>query len=346
MTRALTSPRFRALNWHVLVLGLALCRLADAQPAEYPTIGFLAFDAKGCHSEAFQGGLRRLGLVENKNFSLVCHHADGNYSRLDGAARELVRTRPDVLVVFGHAATQALQRATRDIPIVMLSSGEPVASGFAQSLSRPGGNMTGVTDFTLELNLKRLELLRTAVPSLRRLAVLVHTGLPEDLAASFLRDAGTAGRQLGFGVQVVKFTGLDDLPQAFDAMKRLGAQALLVAPMREVPAETRRLVELSYRYRLPTMHLRKSFVIAGGLMSYGVDYPALHQRTALYVQRILAGEKPGDLPIEQPSRFEFYINSSSARNLGLLLPESLLLRADKVIESRQADRFDGTVKAE
>jgi len=323
---------FRGRLVLLVLLGLGLCQLVTAQPAEYPRIGFLAFDAKGCHNEAFQGGLRSLGLVENKNFSFVCRHADGLYDRLDGAARELVRARPDVLVVFGHAATRALQRATRDIPVVMLSSGEPVASGFGQSLSRPGGNLTGVTDFSIELDLKRLELLRTAVPSLRRLAVLVHAGLPDDLATVFLRDAETAGRQMGFSVQVVKFSGIDDLPQAFDAMKRLGVQALLVAPTREVPAETRRLVELTHRYRLPTMHLRKSFVMAGGLMSYGVDYPALQQRTALYVQRVLGGEKPGDLPIEQPSRFEFYINSTSARKLGLLLPESLLLRADKVIE--------------
>lgn len=323
---------FRGRFVVAVVLILGLCRQAAAQPAEYPTVGFLAFDAKGCHNEAFLGGLRSLGLVVNKNFTLVCRHANGNDNLLDGAAMDLVRARPDVLVVFGHVATLALQRATRDIPIVMLSSGEPVASGFAQSLSHPGGNMTGVTDSTIELNFKRLDLLRTAVPSLKRLAVLVHTGLPGDLATVFLRDAETAGRQMGFKIHAVKFTGLDDLPQAFDTMKQIGIQALLVAPMREVPAETRRLVELSHLHRLPTMYLRKSFVVAGGLMSYGVDYAVLHQRTAVYVQRILSGEKPGDLPIEQPSRFEFYINSTSARKLGLLLPESLLLRADQVVE--------------
>jgi len=297
-----------------------------------PVIGFLAFNAKGCHNANLERGLRELGYTEGRNYKFECRHADGHYDGLDPAARELAAARPDVIVVFGHAATLALHRATTEIPIVMLSSGEPVSVGFARSLAHPGGNMTGVTDFSIELNIKRLELLKSAVPMLRRLAILVHSGLPADLAAAFLRDSEAAGRQFGFSVHVVNFSRLEDLDGAFDQMEAAADQALLVAPMREVPAETARLVELSHKHRLPTVHLRKSFVLAGGFMSYAVDYSILQHRAAFFVDQILNGARPGNLPIEQPARFELYINSASARLLDVELPESLVLRADKVVE--------------
>lgn len=148
----------------------------------------------------------------------------------------------------------------------------------------------------------------------------------------FLRDCETADKQLGFSIQAVKFAKLEDMDRAFDEINRAGAQAPLIAPMREIAAETRRLVEMSHQHRLPTVHLRKSFVAAGGLMSYGVDYPGLYRGTASYADRILKGAKPGELPIEQPARYELYVNSTSAKALSLPLPESIMLRADKVIE--------------
>jgi len=332
---AATRPNLRAAAAALLAGLLAWIPPAQAAPpaiGRVPVVGFLAFNAKGCRNANLERGLRELGYTEGQHYRFDCRHADGRYEGLDAAARGLVAARPDVVVVYGHAATLSMHRATADIPIVMLASGEPVAVGFARSLAHPGGNMTGVTDYTIELNIKRLELLKSAVPTLRRLAILVHSGLPADLAAAFLRDSEAAGRQFGFSVHVVNFARLDDLAGAFDAMEIAGDQALLVAPMREVPAETARLIELSHKHNLPTVHLRKSFVVAGGFMSYGVDYAQLQHRTAFFVDQILNGARPADMPIEQPARFELYINSTSARLLGVELPESLMLRADEVVE--------------
>jgi putative ABC transport system substrate-binding protein len=303
-----------------------------APPAKMSYVGFLAFSEGGCRNEPFHDGLRELGYVEGKNFSFDCRHAKGRFEALDSAAIELARARPDVIVVFGHAPTQAVQRATRDIPVVMSASGEPVESGFAQSLARPGGNITGVSYFNTELNIKRLEYLKTLVPTLKRLAMLVHAGVPADLAAAHMRDSKAAGERLGFEVQVVKFGNLDGLDEAFVEASRAGAQAMVVAPMREVAAETRRLVELSNHRRLPTIHFRKAFAKNGGLMSYGTDYDVLYHRTATYVDKILNGARAADLPIEQPARFEFVINTTAARTLGIVIPPDLLLRADEVIQ--------------
>lgn len=320
---------------HVVVLATAVLAGSLAPGAhaadKLPRIGFLAFQEGGCRNEPFHQGLRELGYVEGKNFTFDCRHAHSRFEALDAAAVELVRAKPDVIVVFGHAPTRAAQRATKEIPIVMSASGEPVEMGLVQSLARPGGNITGVSYFNTELNIKRLEYLKTLVPNLKRLAVLMHAGIPTELADAYLRDCETAGKALGFGIQVVKFTKLEDLDEVFAEMSRFGAQALFVAPMREVAAETKRLVELSNHHRLPTIHFRKAFAKEGGLMSYGADYAVLYRRTATYVDKILKGAKPAVLPIEQPARFEFVINAKAAKALGLTIPPELLVRADEVI---------------
>ncbi len=315
---------------------LLLCTLlalpAVAKQDGKPVIGFLAFEAGGCKNEAFHRGLRELGYEDGKNMFFVCRHSEGGFDKLDARATELVSSKPDVIVSFGHSPTQALQRHTRDIPIVMSASGEPVGLGFVQSLARPGGNITGVSYYATELNIKRLEYLKSLVPAMKRLAVLVHAQLPQDLAGAYLRDCEAAGKTLGFTVHVVKYASVDEITTAFAEMKRLGAQGLFIAPTREVKAETQRIVELGLQYRLPVVHSRKSFPAAGGLMSYGPDYPILYHRTAFYVDRILKGAMPAELPMEQPARFELHINLAAAKALGLQVPESLLLRADKVIE--------------
>ena len=305
---------------------------ANAQPAgKIPRIGFLAFSEGGCGNKPFHDGLRELGYVEGKNFTFDCRHAHGRFEALDAAAAELVHAKADVIVVFGHAPSRAAQRATKEIPIVISASGEPVEMGFVQSLARPGGNITGVSYFYTELNIKRLEYLKTLVPNLKRLAVLVHAGVPTELVNAYLQDCETAGKALGFGIQVVKFTKLENLEEAFAEMVSSRAQALFVAPMREVAAETKRLVELSNHHRLPNIHFRKSFAKEGGLMSYGTDYAVLYRRTATYVAKILKGAKPAELPVEQPARFEFVVNVKAAKALGLTVPPELLLRADEVI---------------
>ncbi len=305
---------------------------ANAQPAgKIPRIGFLAFQEGGCRNKPFHDGLRELGYVEGKNFTFDCRHAHGQFEALDAAAAELVHAKADVIVVFGHAPSRAAQRATKEIPIVISASGEPVEMGFVQSLGRPGGNITGVSYFYTELNIKRLEYLKTLVPKLKRMAVLVHAGVPTELTNAYLQDCEAAGKALGFEIQVVKFTSLEDLDRAFAETVRSGAQGLFVAPMREIAAETKRLVELSNHHRLPTIHFRKPFAKEGGLMSYGADYAVLYHRTAAYVDKILKGAKAAELPIEQPARFEFVINLKTAKALGLTIPPELLLRADEVI---------------
>jgi len=243
-----------------------------------------------------------------------------------------VALKPEVIVLFGHGPAKAAQRLTRTIPTVISASGEPVAMGFAQSLARPGGNITGVSYFNTELNGKRLELLSNLLPGLRRVAMLTHAEVPEDLTAAYQRDSEAAAKVLGFQLMMFTFKGTEDLDRTFEQIAAWRAQAVFVSPLREVTAETKRMADLSLRHRLPVMHSRMGFPRAGGLMSYGPDYDVLYHRTASYVDRILKGAKPADLPVEQPARFEFHINLTTARALGLTVPESLLLRADKVIE--------------
>jgi putative ABC transport system substrate-binding protein len=328
----ITGPEKHAIWVGAVMLLMSANGPVLARQDGKPVIGFMAFEPGGCKNEAFHRGLRELGYEEGKNMIFVCRHSEGGFDLLDTRASELVNAKPDVIVAFGHTPTQALQRHTTDIPIVMSASGEPVASGFVQSLARPGGNITGVSYYATELNIKRLEYLKSIVPGLKRLAVLLHAKLPQDLAAAYLRDCEAAGKAMGFSVHVVKYTTLDEIDVAFVEMKKLDAQGLFIAPTREVKAETQRLSELGLRYRLPIVHSRKSFPPVGGLMSYGPDYSVLYHRTAFYVDRVLKGAKPADLPFEQPARFELHINLATARALGLQVPDTLRLRADKVIE--------------
>lgn len=297
-----------------------------------PVIGFLAFEAGGCRHPTFHRGLAELGYVDGQNMVFVCRHSEGRYDRQDAMTAELVAMKPDVMVLLGHAPAKTAQRLTKAIPIVISASGEPVAMGFAQSLARPGGNITGVSYFNTELNGKRLELLGNLLPGLKRVAMVTHAEVPEDLTAAYQRDSEAAAKVLGFQLKLFVFKGTEDLDRTFEQIAAWRAQAVFVAPLREVPAEIKRMADLSLRYRLPVMHSRIAFPRAGGLMSYGPDYDVLIHRTASYVDRILKGAKPADLPFEQPARFEFHINLTTARALGLTVPESLLLRADKVIE--------------
>jgi len=316
----------------VLFAFLGFHEAAVAKRDGKPVIGFLAFEPGGCRNQAFHKGMRELGYEDGKNMVFVCRHAQGRYELLDKTVADLMKEKPDVLVVFGHAPGQAAQRATKSIPIVMTASGDPVGMGFARTLARPGGNITGVSYYAAELNIKRLEMLKSVVPGLKRLAVLLHSGLPKDLAGEYLRDCEAAGKTMGFTVHVVQYSKLEEVDGAFAEMHKLGAQGVFIAPTREVRAETKRVAEMGIRYRLPIVHSRKSFPLVGGFMSYGPDYPVLYYRTAFYMDRILKGANPAELPIEQPARFELHINLATARTLDLKVPESLILRADKVIE--------------
>jgi len=303
-----------------------------ANSSRMPRISLLAFNEMGCPNQAVQDGLRELHYIDGQNIKLDCRHAHGRYADLDPIAADLVRSKPDVIVTIGHAQAQAARRATRDIPVVMLASGEPVAAGLVTSFAHPGGNVTGLSYFSTELNIKRLEYLKTMVPGLKRLGVLVDPDAPTDLNEFYVRDAGIAGKTLGFEILVFQMSAVADLDQVFERMASKKVGAVFVPPKLRHPGELERIADLAMRHRLPTMHYVKTFPEVGGLMSYGADYVVLQRRAAIYVDKILRGARPADLPVEQPTQFILAINVKTARELGLTVPQSLLARADKVIE--------------
>jgi len=305
-------------------------RAADS--SRMPRVSLLAFNEMGCPNQAVQDGLRELHYIDGQNIRLDCRHAHGRYADLDAVAAELVRSKPNVIVTIGHAQSQAARRATRAIPIVMLASGEPVAAGLVASFAHPGGNVTGLSYFSTELNLKRLEFLKAMVPGLKRLGILIDPTAPKDLNESYVRDARTAGQVLGFEILVFQMSAVADLDQVFKKMASKKIGAVFVPPKLRHPGEIERIADLARRYRLPTMHYVKTFPEIGGLMSYGADYVLLQRRAAIYVDKILRGARPADLPVEQPTQFILAINVKTARELGLSVPKSLLARADKVIE--------------
>jgi putative ABC transport system substrate-binding protein len=319
----------------VALLGfiVAFSFTASAQPnVSIPRIGFLVLDEKHCRNEPFAAGLRELGYVEGKNIAVECHHAGGRDEALPTVAEKLVRSRPDVIVALNHIWARAAQQATKDIPIVVIASGDPVASGFAASLARPGGNITGLTYFATELNAKRLEFLKIAVPGLKRVAVLKNPKSDRALVEGYLRETRAAARVFGIELIIVEATSEPELERAFDQIVQAKAQAVYVLATLIFGEMAQKIADLAMWHNLPTMHFHKRYPAIGGLISYAPDYDILHRRSAVYVDKILKGAKPADLPIEQPAQFELHINQATARELGLKIPQSLLLRADKVIE--------------
>jgi len=317
----------------ILVAGIGLAGAAAAARSEkIPRVGFLVLDERHCRNEAFAGGLRDLGYIEGKNIVVECHHAGGRDERLPQVAEALARSRPDVIVALNHIWAQAAQQATKDIPLVVISSGDPIASGFAVSLARPGGNITGLTYFATELNAKRLEFLRALVPGLKRVAVLKNPKSPRILNDAYLREVRVAAEAFGIELVVVEATNEPELERAFEQIVQAKAQAVYILATLVFAEMGQTIADLAKWNNLPTMHFHKRYSMLGGLMAYAPDYDTLHRRSATYVDKILKGAKPADLPIEQPERFELAINLATARDLGLKVPQSLLLRADKVIE--------------
>jgi putative ABC transport system substrate-binding protein len=282
--------------------------------------------------EAFRQGLRELGYVEGQNLVIEYRYAEGRDDRLADLAAELVRLKVDVIVaVAGAAATRAVQHATRTIPIVMAGGIDPVGDGLVASLARPGGNTTGFSNLTVELPGKRLEILKEAVPQSARIAVLANPATAGYESA--MNNLTVAARALGLHLHVVELRRADELDATFAAMTRAGADALLVVGEPLLLDSLRgRTVDLAATHRLPTMYSQKSSVEAGGLMSYGPSLPDMHRRAATYVDKILKGAKPADLPVEQPSKFELVLNLKTAKALGITFPPTLLIQADKVIQ--------------
>jgi len=311
---------------------LASSLAAGAQQRTMPTIGILLYNARTQHGGEDHPlilGLRDVGLVDGKTVKLLLREAEGAVERLPELAAELIAAKPDVLVTAGPQPIAALARATSTIPIVMAIVSDPVTYGFARSLAHPGGNLTGLSMVNTELSSKRIDLLRQMSPEISRLAVFTDPtmgpqGLPETAAA-----AGT----LGLDLQVLPLAA-DKIEEGFAEAERAGAQALLVmpTPFYNLPSVRQQLGKLALRHRLPSMCEEISYVRDGCLMSYGPIFAAMWRRSATYVEKILKGASPADLPIEQPTKFELVINLSSAKALGLSVPPILLAQADEVIE--------------
>jgi putative ABC transport system substrate-binding protein len=326
-------------NTLIAVLALSIVAspfASEAQPAaKVARIGYLAANltASPHLREAFLQGLRDLGYVEGRNVVIEYRDAAGKYERFPALVAELVSLKVDVIVVTSTPAAVAVKQATRTIPIVFTWAADPVGSGLVTSLARSGGNITGLSILAPDIIGKRLELLKQAVPGVSRVAALWHPGdYVERMEKDMLTEADRAARALGLRLQVVEARGPEDFDRAFSDMTRARADAVTVQSTNIFFIERRRLVDLAAKNRLPAMYLTREFVDAGGLMSYGPNIADLHRRAATYVDKILKGAKPGDLPVEQPTKFELVINLKTAKALGLTIPPSLLVRADHVID--------------
>ena len=304
---------------------------ASAQQAgRVPRVGFLSpGTAASAPNAAFRHGLRELGYVEGQNLTVEYRWGDGDAARLPALAAELVRLRVDVLVATSNPAILAATQATRSIPIVFTASSDPVATGLVASLAHPGGNVTGLSLVTPELSGKRLQLLREALPQLSRVALLWdagHVGM-----ADRVRETETAARQLGVTLRVEWVQDPAGLDRAFAALAQARPDAFLTTVEPFTVRHRQRIVDFAAQHRLPAMYEEREFVDAGGLMAYGPSLAANYQRAATYVDKLLKGAKPADLPVEQPTRFELVINLKTAKALGLTIPQSVLLRAEEVI---------------
>jgi putative ABC transport system substrate-binding protein len=305
------------------------------QAAKIVRIGLLSNNpaANPQVTEAFRQGLRDLGYVEGRNLVIEWRSAEGKLERFPALAAELVALNVDVIVAGNMRAALAAKQATATLPIVFDVVADPVGSGLVTNLARPGGNVTGLTSLGPELVGKRLEQLTQAVPGVSRVAVLWHPGgSNERTDRDLLKEAEVAARALGVRLQFVEARGPADFDRAFSAMTRARAGALTVLTSPMFFSEQRRLVDLAAKNRLPAMYSQREFVDAGGLMAYGANFVDAARRVATYVDRILKGAKPGDLPVEQPTKFELVINVKAAKALGLTIPPSVLARADQVVE--------------
>jgi putative ABC transport system substrate-binding protein len=324
------------VNSRPLICGtalLAMMLVSTAMAQEKPRrVGLLTIHEGQCGNIPMREGLRELGYVEGKNLVIECRHAGGQTAALEAAASELVRAKPDVIVTMFHVGAESLSKTTREVPVVMIASGDPVAAGLVASMARPERNITGVTYFASELYAKRLEFLKATVPGLRRVGLLVHTSGSPTMTRSYISASQRAARELGIELVVLRVDNAAEIRAAFEKMTGSGIQAVHVLGYTIFAEEAPLIASLASLHEVPTIHFLHSFPSMGGLMGYGPDYLKLQRRTAVYVDKILRGSKPATLPVEMPTHLVLTINTGVAGNLGLQIPQSLLLRADKIIE--------------
>jgi putative ABC transport system substrate-binding protein len=327
-------------NRRKLIVGLGAGALASPfacfsqQKAKVWRVGFLAARHLGpLESDpfgAFSRGMHDLGYIEGKNLTIEWLSAEGKYERLPELVAQLIQLKVDVIVAPGPPATRAAQKATTTIPIVMANSSDPVGSGFVKSLAKPGGNITGLSDLSSDLSPKHLEILRTMAPKVTRVAVLVDFDNPSH--AHTLKTIEVAAQKLGVQILPVQGRTPQEAEAAFIIMARQKVEAMIIPGDARLTPQYRQIAELAVKNRWPTISGRLEYAEFGGLMSYGQDVADNFRRAATYVDKIFKGAKPSDLPVEQPTKFELVINGRTAKALGLTIPPSLLISADKVIE--------------
>jgi putative ABC transport system substrate-binding protein len=324
----------KVLSLALSAMLLALSFSAEAQqPARILRIGILLPPSASFFSarvEAFRQRLRELGYVEGKNIFIEYRYAEGRLERLPGLAAELVRLKVDVIVTVGAPAILAAKKASATVPIVFATATDPVGSGLVSSLARPGGNITGLSNMAPDLDGKRLELLKEAFPKVVRVAFLWEPGNTSGNLP--LTDMEAAAKALGLKLLSLGVRGVDDFEGAFARAKRDGAQALITTTGALINNQPRQLLDLAVKNRLPAMYPYREFVEAGGLMSYAPNSTDLWRRAADFVDKILKGTKPADIPVEQPMKFEFVINLKAANQIGVTIPSNVLARADRVIK--------------
>jgi putative ABC transport system substrate-binding protein len=329
---AIPNLKWLGLSLIACAFGLAGAVAHGQQPKRVPRIGYLSGTSPSVNSarvEAFRQGLHELGYVEGKNIVIEWRYAEGKLDRLPALAAELVHSKVDVIVASAPPPTRSAKQATATIPIVMSYDDDPVGNGFVASLARPGGNITGLATLAPELSGKQLELLKEIISRLSRVAVLgssIHPG-----TAQSLKEMKLAAGAFGVQLQYLEVQSPKDIETAFGTARKGRADAVLVLTSVVTNSHRKQIVELAVKNRLPAIYYTAEWVDAGGLLTYGASFPDLFRRAATYVDKILKGAKPADLPVEQPKKFEFIINLKAAKQIGLTIPPNVLARADKVI---------------
>ena len=326
-------PKWVALVALVVALAMGAAVVQAQQPTKVPRIGYLttaSLSAFATRTEAFRQGLRELGYIEGKNILIEYRYADGKPDRVPALADELVRMKVDILVTGGAPATLSAKDATRTIPIVMASDADPVGSGVVASLARPGGNITGFSTLATDISGKRLELLKEIVPRVSRVAVFGTSTYPGNGQA--LKEMEVAAREFGMKLQYLDVLDSKNIANAFREASRAHADAVLVLASPVFISQRTQITDLVIKNRVPAIYPNGEYVEDGGLMSYGANNADLFRRAAIYVDKILKGRKPGDLPVEQPTKFEFVVNLKAAKRIGVTIPPNVLARADRVIK--------------
>jgi putative ABC transport system substrate-binding protein len=326
------SRKAAVFGFTLCTLLLALCPTAPTQQSkQLPQIGVLYASAVANSSRlaALRQGLRELGYVDGKNIVIEYRYAEGDLDRYPTLAAELVRLKVQIIITGGPAGTRAAQQASSVIPIVMAQDNDPVGNGFVASLARPGGNITGLSTLGAALSGKQMELLKDIIPKLLRVAIFGSS--PEPANAQSVKEAERAAEALRVEIQYFDILNPKDFAPAFQAAKKARADAVLSLTSAVAASQRKQIAELALKSRLPVIYPHAEFVRDGGLVAYGVSFPDLDKRAATYVDKLLKGARPADLPVEQPTKFELVINLRAAKQIGLTIPPNVLARADRVI---------------